>query len=246
MALPVHSGVPTKRQLEPSSTGPTPSPRDRGGEPSRSYANDGNRTRAARCRQARIRARARRRHAEQRTLRRHGRAADPRDPARPTPQSVPAAHDAPPAWRGRSGTDRRDQLRHHVYSSAGLLASASNQLGPWDVTQPKAPTTSNRSHLDVILDVYSRYLMGWMVEVRERAALANELVAETIRKPHVDPNRPKIHSPSPELARDIAGFVRQGRGTLPPSTPDQSGKSVPLTLARRVGAPVAPHTRRTD
>jgi len=90
--------------------------------------------------------------------------------------------------------ERRDQLRHPMYTRPELLASVPNQLWSWDITKLKGPSTWNHFHLYVILDVYSRYVVGWMVEEREHAELAKELIAQTIRKQSVDSGQLTIHA----------------------------------------------------
>ena len=65
--------------------------------------------------------------------------------------------------------DRRDQLRHPSYARPELLATAPNQLWSWDITKLKGPEKWNYYHLYVVLDVYSRYVVGSMVAERESA-----------------------------------------------------------------------------
>ena len=90
--------------------------------------------------------------------------------------------------------ERRDQLRHPVYTKPELLASVPNQLWSWDITKLKGPSTWNHFQLYVILDVYSRYVVGWMVEDCDNANLAEEFIAETMRKQNIDPGQLTIHA----------------------------------------------------
>jgi putative transposase len=73
--------------------------------------------------------------------------------------------------------ERRAQRRHPHYAAPELLATAPNQLWSWDITKLKGPTTWSWYHLYVLLDVFSRYVVGWMIAPRESAALAERLIA---------------------------------------------------------------------
>ena len=73
--------------------------------------------------------------------------------------------------------DRRAQRRHPIYAAPELLATAPNQLWSWDITKLKGPITWSWYHLYVILDVFSRYVVGWMVAPRESAVLAERFIS---------------------------------------------------------------------
>ena len=90
--------------------------------------------------------------------------------------------------------DRRDQLRHPSYSKPELLATAPNQLWSWDITKLKGPATWTYYYLYVILDVYSRCIVGWMVMERECASLAEELIAESCAKQGIEPEQLTLHA----------------------------------------------------
>jgi putative transposase len=90
--------------------------------------------------------------------------------------------------------ERRDQLRHPSYARPELLATAPGQLWSWDITKLKGPEKWHYFHLYVILDVYSRYVVGWMVADRESDALAERLIAETIGKERFDPELLTLHA----------------------------------------------------
>jgi putative transposase len=62
------------------------------------------------------------------------------------------------------------------------LATAPNQLWSWDITKLKGPTTWSWYHLYVLLDVFSRYVVGWMIAPRESAALAERLIATSCER----------------------------------------------------------------
>ena len=90
--------------------------------------------------------------------------------------------------------ERRNQLRHPSYNAPELMATAPNQLWSWDITKLKGPKTWNYFYLYVILDVFSRYVVGWMVAESESAALAKLLIAETIGKQDVDADQLTLHA----------------------------------------------------
>ncbi len=78
--------------------------------------------------------------------------------------------------------ERRNQLRHPNYTKPELLATGPNQLWSWDITKLKGPEKWNIYHLYVIMDVFSRCVVGWMVAERESATLAKKLIAESMGK----------------------------------------------------------------
>jgi transposase InsO family protein len=63
--------------------------------------------------------------------------------------------------------ERRAQRRHPHYAAPELLATAPNQRWSWDITKLKGPVTWSSYHLYVVLDVFSRYVVGWMIAPRE-------------------------------------------------------------------------------
>jgi len=90
--------------------------------------------------------------------------------------------------------ERRDQLRHPNYKKPELLATAPNQVWSWDITKLLGPAKWTYYYLYVILDIFSRYAVGWMLASRENADLAKRLIRETIEKEHVDADQLTIHS----------------------------------------------------
>ena len=79
------------------------------------------------------------------------------------------------------GRDRRHQRRHPQYAKPELLATAPNLVWSWDITKLRG-LKGFCYHLYVILDVFSRYVVGWMVARRERAQLAERLITEACLK----------------------------------------------------------------
>lgn len=90
--------------------------------------------------------------------------------------------------------ERRDQLVHPAYQKPELLATAPNQLWSWDITKLLGQAKWTYFYLYVILDVFSRYVTGWMVAHREGAELAKQFIQETIRKHQVPAGQLNIHA----------------------------------------------------
>ena len=90
--------------------------------------------------------------------------------------------------------ERRDVLRHPNYEKPELLATAPNQVWSWDITKLKGPVKWSYFQLYVILDIFSRYVVGWMVAPNESAHLAQRLITETCEKQHVVPGQLTIHA----------------------------------------------------
>jgi putative transposase len=94
----------------------------------------------------------------------------------------------------KSSRERRNQLRHPNYKKPELLATGANQVWSWDITKLLGPQKWTYYYLYVILDIYSRYVVGWMLAHRENADLASRLIRETLQKQAVGEDRLTIHS----------------------------------------------------
>jgi putative transposase len=90
--------------------------------------------------------------------------------------------------------ERRNQLRHPDYKKPELLATGPNEVWSWDITRLLGPAKWTYYYLYVILDIFSRYVTGWMVAHRESATLANRLIAETCTKQQIQPGQLTIHA----------------------------------------------------
>src|SRR5437660_4567160 len=90
--------------------------------------------------------------------------------------------------------ERRDQLRHPAYAAPELLACRPNELWSWDITKLLGPTTATHFYLYVMLDVFSRYVVGWMVAHRESAALAERFIHETCARQGIGRHQLTIHA----------------------------------------------------
>jgi putative transposase len=83
--------------------------------------------------------------------------------------------------------ERRNQLRHSAYAKPELLATAPNQVWSWDITKLKGPVPWTYYYLYVILDIFSRYVPGWMIAECESAELAEQLITATCAKEQIEP-----------------------------------------------------------
>lgn len=90
--------------------------------------------------------------------------------------------------------ERRNQLCHPQYKKPELLATGPNQVWSWDITKLLGPAKWTYYYLYVILDIFSRYVVGWMLASRESAQLAQRLIRETIDKQQVRADQLVIHS----------------------------------------------------
>ena len=90
--------------------------------------------------------------------------------------------------------ERRDQARHPAYTKPELVATGSNQVWSWDITKLKGPVKYVYFSLYVILDLFSRYVVGWMVAGHESARLAERLIEQTCAKQGITPHQLTIHA----------------------------------------------------
>jgi len=90
--------------------------------------------------------------------------------------------------------ERRDQLRHPAYAAPELLATRPNELWSWDITKLLGPAKWTYFYLYVMLDVFSRYVVGWMVTHGESAALAEQFIHETCARQGIGRDHLTIHA----------------------------------------------------
>lgn len=102
--------------------------------------------------------------------------------------------------------ERRNQLRHPSYDRPELLATGPNQLWSWDITRLRGPVTWSYYYLYVMLDVFSRYVVAWLLAEEESATLAQELVAAAYTKQNIQPGQLTIHADrgAPMMAKSMA------------------------------------------
>jgi putative transposase len=94
----------------------------------------------------------------------------------------------------REVRERRDQLRHPTYRKPELLATSPNQVWSWDITKLLGPAKWTYYYLYVILDIFSRYVVGWMLAHCESADLARRLIRESCLKHDIVPEQLTLHS----------------------------------------------------
>jgi putative transposase len=123
--------------------------------------------------------------------------------------------------------ERRNQRRHPAYSKPELLATAPNQVWSWDITKLKGPATWQLFYLYVVLDIFSRYVVGWLIAEREAGALASELVGQSYQKQAVDPEQLTLHADrgGPMISQTLAqllGKLGVVKSHTRPYTPDDN------------------------
>jgi putative transposase len=120
--------------------------------------------------------------------------------------------------------ERRNQLRHPHYRKPELLATAPNQVWSRDITKLLGPAQWTYFYLDVILDIFSRYVVGWMVAHRESAALAQRLISRTCDQQGIWPGQLIIHADrgSSMKSKPVALLLADLGVTQTPSRPHVS------------------------
>jgi putative transposase len=90
--------------------------------------------------------------------------------------------------------DRRKQVSRTHYPRPELLATAPNQVWSWDITKLKGPAKWTYFYLYVIMDIFSRYVVGWLVADREHSALARELIEESCDRQGIKEDQLTLHA----------------------------------------------------
>lgn len=123
--------------------------------------------------------------------------------------------------------ERRNQLRHPTYTKPELLATAPNQLWSWDITKLRGPATWQYYYLYVVLDVFSRYVVGWLLAEHESAELAEQLIAESCRKQGITRDQLTLHADrgAAMIAKSLAQLLTDlgiDKSHSRPHTPDDN------------------------
>lgn len=107
--------------------------------------------------------------------------------------------------------ERRKQRQHPPYCKPELLAEAPNQVWSWDITKLRGPTKWTHFALYTVIDIFSRFIVGWMIAERERAELAKQLIAATAAKQHIQPEQLTLHADNgkPMKARTLALLLHE-------------------------------------
>jgi putative transposase len=127
--------------------------------------------------------------------------------------------------RGETG-DRRRHAVHPATVKPEPVAAGPNEVWSWDITKLHGPAKWIYYYLYVILDIFSRYVVGWMVAHRESAILAERLIAEAIRKQHIKQG-PVDH---PRRPRQLDGLQAGG---VPARRPGRDQEPLPAALLER-------------
>ena len=90
--------------------------------------------------------------------------------------------------------ERRDQLTHPAYARPELLASRPNEVWSWDITKLKGPATWTYYYLYVVLDVFSRYVVAWTLQMRESGELAKDLIGQALAQQQVERGALTVHA----------------------------------------------------
>lgn len=107
--------------------------------------------------------------------------------------------------------DRRNQLTHPPYAAPELLAQRPNELWSWDVSKLKGPVKWTYYYLYVILDVFSRYIVGWTVQHRETAQIARALIEQAVEQQQIAPKVLTLHADrgAPQRAKPVAFLLAE-------------------------------------
>jgi putative transposase len=90
--------------------------------------------------------------------------------------------------------ERRLVRRHPAYKKPELLAEGANEVWSWDITWLRGAAKLEKYPLYTVLDIFSRYVVGWMIAEEESSDLAKQLIAETARKQGIQPNQLTLHA----------------------------------------------------
>ena len=102
--------------------------------------------------------------------------------------------------------ERRNQRQHPVYQKPELLAEAPNQVWSWDITKLRGPAKWTHFALYTVIDIFSRFIVGWMIAERESAELAKQLIATAAANQHIQPEQLTLHADNgkPMKAKSLA------------------------------------------
>lgn len=105
--------------------------------------------------------------------------------------------------------ERRNQLNHPVYQKPELLATAPNQVWSWDITSLKGPVKGSSFYLYVVLDIYSRYIVGWLIAQRESEELARDLIGESCHRHEISEEQLTLHADrgAPMIAKNMTQLL---------------------------------------
>jgi putative transposase len=105
--------------------------------------------------------------------------------------------------------ERRNQLRHPKYKKPELLATGPNQVWSWDITKLRGPVKWSYFYLYVLIDIYSRSVVGWTLAGCESGALAKALIEQSCEKQGITADQLTIHSDRgpPMISKPVANLL---------------------------------------
>jgi len=123
--------------------------------------------------------------------------------------------------------ERRAVRRHPTYTKPELLATRPNQVWSWDITVMRGPRKWAHFALYTVLDIFSRYVVGWMIAETQTSDLARQLVAESADKQGIQPGQLTLHSDNgtPMKGKPLVGLLDDlgiGRSHSRPHTSDDN------------------------
>ncbi len=111
--------------------------------------------------------------------------------------------------------ERRKQLEHPAYAKPELLSERPNELWSWDISKLKGPAKWTHFYLYVILDVFSRYAVGWTVQHRENAQLAKALIGQAAEQQRITREQLTVHADrGPAMTSKPVAFLLADLGVL--------------------------------
>ena len=141
--------------------------------------------------------------------------------------------------------ERRDQLAHPPYAAPELLAEQPNEVWSWDITKLKGPAKWTHYYLYVILDVFSRYAVGWTVQHRESAGVAKALIGQAVDQQKISRDQLTVHADrGPAMTSKPVAFLLADLGVTKThnrpytSTDNPYSEAQFKTLKYRPGFPV--------
>jgi putative transposase len=129
--------------------------------------------------------------------------------------------------------ERRNQLRHPVYRKPELLATGPNQVWSWDITKLLGPVKWTYYYLYVLLDIFSRYVVGWLLARQEAATLAKVLIAKSCERQHIAPDQLTIHADrGPSMTSQPVALLLATLGVVPSHSRPQVSDDNPFSEAQ--------------
>jgi putative transposase len=129
--------------------------------------------------------------------------------------------------------ERRNQLRHPAYRKPELLATGPNQVWSWDITKLLGPVKWTYYYLYVLLDIFSRYVVGWLLARQEAASLAKVLIAESCERQEITPGQLIIHADrGPSMTSQPVALLLATLGVVPSHSRPQVSDDNPFSEAQ--------------